>query len=75
MLSFEFCPNCGSLKERGKICKSCSKILKTSERSERIGRNLKDRNELNKKKLILKNDLKKELESFSNELDDIIERN
>ena len=54
-MSFEFCPTCGSLKERHKICKSCSNIIKTPERSVRIQRDATLRCELNNKKIEIKN--------------------
>ena len=57
-MSFEFCPKCGSLKERGKICKSCSTILKSPERSKRIQKDQKFRNDLNDKKTLVKDELK-----------------
>lgn len=57
-MSFEFCVNCGSLKERGKICKSCSKILKSPERSERIKEDQKNYLELKKKKNLVKQELR-----------------
>lgn len=53
-MSYEFCPRCGSLKERKQICKVCSKIIKTPERTERIQKDLSFRKALNKKKLLIK---------------------
>ncbi len=53
-MDYEFCPMCGSLKERGKICKICSTIIKSSERSERINKDNQFRSTLNRKKQLLK---------------------
>ena len=53
-LDYDFCPSCGNLKERGKICKACSKFIKSNERSERISKDMKFRQDLNQKKNILK---------------------
>lgn len=34
--AYAFCPKCGSLKKEKKICKACTNILRTKEKSKRI---------------------------------------
>lgn len=46
------------LKERGKICKACTTLVKSSERSQRIEKDLKFRKDLNKKKNTIKEQTK-----------------
>ena len=53
-MSYEFCPSCGSLKERGKICKTCTTLVKSPERSQHIEKEQQFRKNLNAKKTILK---------------------
>ena len=36
MPEFAFCPKCGSLKEEKKICRACTNIIRTKEKSVRI---------------------------------------
>lgn len=56
MADFTFCTNCGTLKELNKICKACTNIMKTEEKSNRILRDLEPK----KKSQILKSEYYKQ---------------
>lgn len=58
-MDYEFCLTCGTLKERGLICKACSTIIRSKERREKIARDSKKLNEIQIKKKIIKESTKK----------------
>ena len=56
-MEYEFCYSCGSLKERGKICKFCTNIIKTKEKSQKIKKDSEELFSLQKQKVEMKKEM------------------